>query len=300
MGQTLRAWVQCALGARGSARVCGGAERVDRSLMKNKRPAPELRAYRSAREHCGGSGEDTGGSGGAEDGRSHGTGTVLREDWSARAEDLDLGLERDHDWIRWTMESRSGAHDGVGGGAGDTRGEGSARLKTWPRNSLCVPSAADRTKNTPFTENTAEDRSREVDYPPFPGIIPQLIVTRDPSPGRGEAGCESPCSDSGCGGSPVPYFSLRKLSSSSSAGLSSASSFEESEDDVTSSDAESAGLSPRRSGPFGTPEEVAGVSLGWGEGVITAASVQGPQRTTIYLPLSQPATVPSTSGLIIK
>ncbi|XP_073405363.1 inositol-trisphosphate 3-kinase C [Dendrobates tinctorius] len=86
--------------------------------------------------------------------------------------------------------------------------------------------------------------------------IPRLIVTRDVSPKRcvppslspqfletgfsldvplsGEA--ESPCSDSGCGGSPVPSLFLRKLSSSS--GLSSASSFEESEDDFIGSDLE--------------------------------------------------------------
>ncbi|KAM4019317.1 uncharacterized protein ACNLHF_000011 [Anomaloglossus baeobatrachus] len=89
--------------------------------------------------------------------------------------------------------------------------------------------------------------------------IPRLIVTRDVSPKRclppslspqfletgfsldvplsGEA--ESPCSDSGCGGSPVPSLFLRKLSSSS--GLSSASSFEESEDDFIGSDLEPSG-----------------------------------------------------------
>ncbi|XP_075043130.1 inositol-trisphosphate 3-kinase C [Mixophyes fleayi] len=90
--------------------------------------------------------------------------------------------------------------------------------------------------------------------------IPRLIITRDASPRRyfpsssspqphemgfgldvplsGEA--ESPCSDSGCGGSPVPSLYLRKLSSSS--GLSSASSFEESEDDFIGSDVEPNGL----------------------------------------------------------
>ncbi|KAL4647362.1 inositol-trisphosphate 3-kinase C [Arapaima gigas] len=95
----------------------------------------------------------------------------------------------------------------------------------------------------------------------FPGTIPQLIVTPDPSPGRTEASPgprafgpgdrgisltaqpddESPCSDSGCSCSPVASLLLRKLSSSSSAGLSSASSFEESEDDFTGSDAEPSG-----------------------------------------------------------
>ncbi|XP_030073536.1 inositol-trisphosphate 3-kinase C [Microcaecilia unicolor] len=89
----------------------------------------------------------------------------------------------------------------------------------------------------------------------FTRPIPRLIVTREPSPSREEeeeavvvpdllaagleeGGEESPCSDSGCGGSPLPTFFLRKLSSSSSAGLSSASSFDESEDDFTGSDAE--------------------------------------------------------------
>ncbi|XP_032363844.1 inositol-trisphosphate 3-kinase Cb [Etheostoma spectabile] len=101
----------------------------------------------------------------------------------------------------------------------------------------------------------------------FPGTIPKLIITRDPSPTRsqdtsalltvrtelGTGSClepqpddESPCSDSGCGGSPALMRSPRKLSNSSSIGLSSASSFEESEDDFTGSDIESS-LSPARS-----------------------------------------------------
>ncbi|XP_029111234.1 inositol-trisphosphate 3-kinase A-like isoform X2 [Scleropages formosus] len=95
----------------------------------------------------------------------------------------------------------------------------------------------------------------------FPGTIPRLIVTPDPGSGRtetpagprasvpGDGGFslaaqpddESPCSDSGCGCSPVASLLLRKLSNSSSAGLSSASSFEESEDDFTGSDAEPSG-----------------------------------------------------------
>ncbi|KAM7399254.1 hypothetical protein PAMP_018536 [Pampus punctatissimus] len=100
----------------------------------------------------------------------------------------------------------------------------------------------------------------------FPGTIPKLIITRDPSPSRSpgtpspltvrtelKGSCldphpddESPCSDSGCGGSPALMRSPRKLSNSSSIGLSSASSFEESEDDFTGSDIESS-LSPARS-----------------------------------------------------
>lgn len=107
----------------------------------------------------------------------------------------------------------------------------------------------------------------------FPGPIPKLIITRDPSPPpelttvRSELGggsCldlhpddESPCSDSGCGGSPALMRSLRKLSNSSSIGLSSASSFEESEDDFTGSDIESS-LSPARS--MCSPDDGTGVS----------------------------------------
>ncbi|XP_028274742.1 inositol-trisphosphate 3-kinase Cb [Parambassis ranga] len=101
----------------------------------------------------------------------------------------------------------------------------------------------------------------------FKGPIPKLIITRDPSPSRPDVtqshlterteistgpgldphpDDESPCSDSGCGGSPALMRSPRKLSNSSSIGLSSASSFEESEDDFTGSDIESS-LSPARS-----------------------------------------------------
>ncbi|KAM8854238.1 inositol-trisphosphate 3-kinase Cb [Synchiropus picturatus] len=95
----------------------------------------------------------------------------------------------------------------------------------------------------------------------FPGVIPKLIITRDPSPSptlgvRAEAGVGSsleshlddgsPNSDSGCGGSPALMRSPRKLSNSSSIGLSSASSFDESEDDFTGSDIESSS-SPGRS-----------------------------------------------------
>lgn len=100
----------------------------------------------------------------------------------------------------------------------------------------------------------------------FLGIIPKLIITSDPSPCRSHGSSsspnartelsagsylelqpddESPCSDSGCGGSPALMRSPRKLSNSSSLGLSSASSFEESEDDFTGSDIESS-LSPGR------------------------------------------------------
>ncbi|XP_029427757.1 inositol-trisphosphate 3-kinase C [Rhinatrema bivittatum] len=106
----------------------------------------------------------------------------------------------------------------------------------------------------------------------FSGPIPRLIVTREPSPSREESapglpaagleegGEESPCSDSGCGGSPLPSLFLRKLSSSSSAGLSSASSFDESEDDFTGSDAE---LNGQQLHPMlGSPEDNCG-SKSW-------------------------------------
>lgn len=111
----------------------------------------------------------------------------------------------------------------------------------------------------------------------FPRIIPKLIVTHDDlGPGQDSPHItdltlsmggfsldlhpdeDSPCSDSGCGGSPAPSLFHRKLSSSSSAGLSSASSFEESEDDFTGSDIEPTSLSPSM---FGSPDEVTGVGV---------------------------------------
>ncbi|XP_023838408.1 inositol-trisphosphate 3-kinase A [Salvelinus sp. IW2-2015] len=109
----------------------------------------------------------------------------------------------------------------------------------------------------------------------FPGTIPKLIITRDPSPSRTQetldprtmelgvggssldpnADDESPCSDSGWGGSPALMRFHRKLSNSSSAGcVSSASSFEESEDDFTGSDIESS-LSPVICNMLGSPDE---------------------------------------------
>lgn len=119
-----------------------------------------------------------------------------------------------------------------------------------------------------------------MEYHSYPGTIPRLIVTHDPSPCQAEdvevaqfplsfgalsldlqSGHESPCSDSGCGDSPIPRVSLRKLSSSSSAGLSSASSFEESEDDITGSDIEPSGLSPNTCVPFPSPEHLSRVSV---------------------------------------
>ncbi|RVE64936.1 hypothetical protein OJAV_G00130390 [Oryzias javanicus] len=98
--------------------------------------------------------------------------------------------------------------------------------------------------NPNFTE-TQKNSDQILKSPPggprFPGTIPKLIITRDPSP-TPSAGTpalltvqpelcsflelhpddESPCSDSGCGGSPALTRCSRKLSNSSSIGLSSA------------------------------------------------------------------------------
>ncbi|XP_026783277.3 inositol-trisphosphate 3-kinase Cb [Pangasianodon hypophthalmus] len=156
--------------------------------------------------------------------------------------------------------------------------------KTPPSVEPCSPDQTrpDFTHRTKDQDNTPISPEEEcvhgpglMEYHSFPGTIPRLIVTHDPSPSQAEdvevaefplnfgalsldvqPGHESPYSDSGCGGSPVPRVSLRKLSSSSSAGLSSASSFEESEDDITGSDVEPGGLSPSTCVPFGSPEEL--------------------------------------------
>ncbi|XP_070761830.1 inositol-trisphosphate 3-kinase A-like [Enoplosus armatus] len=135
----------------------------------------------------------------------------------------------------------------------------------------CPPKAAGDQSNCCSAETESlKDADQAPQGPPggqcFQGTIPKLIITRDPSPTRSQgtpallvrtelntSSCldphpddESPCSDSGCGGSPALMRSPRKLSNSSSIGLSSASSFEESEDDFTGSDIESS-LSPARS-----------------------------------------------------
>ncbi|KAL2095305.1 hypothetical protein ACEWY4_010024 [Coilia grayii] len=79
------------------------------------------------------------------------------------------------------------------------------------------------------------------------GVVPQLVVTCEPTPSRFEhkttrtnalSFCshpdeESVCSDSGIGGSPAPSLLYRKLSNSSSAVLSPASSFEECDEDFS-------------------------------------------------------------------
>ncbi|KAK2847289.1 hypothetical protein Q5P01_010288 [Channa striata] len=130
---------------------------------------------------------------------------------------------------------------------------------------VCWPSSA--AGETESQKDSSQPQQSSSGGQSFPGTIPTLIITRDPSPSRsqgspdlltvqtelGTGSCleahaddESPCSDSGCGGSPALMRSPRKLSNSSSIGLSSASSFEESEDDFTGSDIESS-LSPARS-----------------------------------------------------
>ncbi|XP_037630582.1 inositol-trisphosphate 3-kinase Cb [Sebastes umbrosus] len=136
----------------------------------------------------------------------------------------------------------------------------------------CRPKqASDQNNSCPVESESDQPPHGAPGGPSFPGPIPTLIITRDPSPTRAaqvgtppatlltvrtelsSGNCldphpddESPCSDSGCGGSPMLMRSLRKLSNSSSICLSSASSFEESEDDFTGSDIESS-LSPARS-----------------------------------------------------
>lgn len=148
----------------------------------------------------------------------------------------------------------------------------------------CPPKAAgDQNNCCPVETESQKDSDQAHRGPPggqsYPGTIPKLIITRDPSPTRSHGPpsllsaqtelstglCldsrpydESPCSDSGCGGSPALMRSPRKLSNSSSIGLSSASSFEESEDDITGSDIESS-LSPNRS--LCSPDDGTGVSV---------------------------------------
>lgn len=142
--------------------------------------------------------------------------------------------------------------------------------------------AGDQNKCCPVKPEDRKDSDQALHGPQggqsYPGTIPKLIITRDPSPTRSQGApgplsartepstgsCldphpddESP-SDSGCGGSPALMRSPRKLSNSSSIGLSSASSFEESEDDFTGSDIESS-LSPARS--LCSPDDGTGVSV---------------------------------------
>lgn len=148
--------------------------------------------------------------------------------------------------------------------------------------SSSVKTPGDQSNGCPVETKSRQESEQAQHGPPggqsYPGTIPKLIITRDPSPTRSSdppsllgahtelavgsylvsrPDDESPCSDSGCGGSPALMRSPRKLSNSSSIGLSSASSFEESEDDFTGSDIESS-LSPRSAC---SPDDGAGVSV---------------------------------------
>lgn len=143
----------------------------------------------------------------------------------------------------------------------------------------CPPVAAGDKNICPIKTENRNDPDQAPQCPArgqsYPGTIPKLIITRDPSPSRTQdapaqlsvsSGShldpqpddESPHSDSGCGGSPALMRSPRKLSNSSSLGLSSASSFEESEDDFTGSDIESS-LSPARCPALNSPDDGTGI-----------------------------------------
>ncbi|XP_066540578.1 inositol-trisphosphate 3-kinase Cb [Hoplias malabaricus] len=265
-------WLQCALGARaeGEARpqelvtalglvLLTVLVSVCVYVMKNRPRSRVLRTDQSVFAEINGHGAlFQGRKLLTRDGR--GSVEALGRVWR-REEDLSTLFVRDHEWS--PMERHSERHNG-----GETREPARGRVRRLERRryisdeslspnlgnrNLCVPAKDKMTRHSIFPEDLGKQESQEdsheeeyvlLGYPRFSGTIPQLIVTRDPSPIHSEnleelrPGDESPCSDSGCGGSPVPYFSVRKLSSSSSAGLSSASSFDESEDDVTGSDAE--------------------------------------------------------------
>lgn len=156
--------------------------------------------------------------------------------------------------------------------------ETAAKMTKTDSSAVSCPSEApeEQTNGCPFETKTRQESDQAQHGAPggqsYPGTIPKLIITRDPSPTRPSdppsllggsylitrPDDESPCSDSGCGGSPALMRSPRKLSNSSSIGLSSASSFEESEDDFTeASDIESS-LSPRSAC---SPDDGTGVSV---------------------------------------
>ncbi|XP_062407785.1 inositol-trisphosphate 3-kinase Cb [Sardina pilchardus] len=139
------------------------------------------------------------------------------------------------------------------------------------RNTSCIRPMGSRNQECSHSQDSQECPIQSSSSVSYPGTIPRLIITPSPGPGpqTSDIGVgresldqhqdeESPCSDSGCGGSPVPSLSLRKLSSSSSTCLSSASSFEESEDDLTGSDLEPNSLSPSSYNMLGGPDDVTG------------------------------------------
>uniref|UniRef100_A0A3P8UGS7 Kinase n=1 Tax=Amphiprion percula TaxID=161767 RepID=A0A3P8UGS7_AMPPE len=178
-------------------------------------------------------------------------------------------LTSDPDTERTVCSSPPDPHADGGLSVTDDRVEAKMTKTDFSTVSCPLKAAGDQSNCCPVeTENQKEsDQTQQgpIGGQSFPGTIPKLIITRDPSPTRPQVtpalltvrhstgSClephpddESPCSDSGCGGSPALMRSPRKLSNSSSIGLSSASSFEESEDDFTGSDIESS-LSPARS-----------------------------------------------------
>ncbi|XP_076138153.1 inositol-trisphosphate 3-kinase Cb isoform X1 [Alosa pseudoharengus] len=139
------------------------------------------------------------------------------------------------------------------------------------RNTSCIRPTESRNQECSRSQDSLECPIQSSSSVSYPGTIPRLVITPSPGPGpqTSDIGVgresldqhpdeESPCSDSGCGGSPVPSLSLRKLSSSSSTCLSSASSFEESEDDLTGSDLEPNSLSPSSYNMLGSPDDVTG------------------------------------------
>ncbi|CAH2314047.1 inositol-trisphosphate 3-kinase C [Pelobates cultripes] len=197
------------------------------------------------------------GTGGGEVGEKTTTNAERNEkDLMLRGQERTSGLENVS--LAEIPQSGTGQQETLGGG---NLGITSLRLTVTPPDSQLIPEMAHRRelprKGPPLLEFRLLPAELASDTHSY--SIPRLIVTRDPSPNHRlsssspqllESSCsldvplsgdaESPCSDSGCGGSPVPSLFLRKLSSSS--GLSSASSFEESEDDFGGSDIEPNGL----------------------------------------------------------
>lgn len=198
------------------------------------------------------------------------TGTALRSDQRFNSEGHD-------EWTLCRSPPKPPPDSGLPAQAEATM------TKTELSTESCRPKATgDQNDCCPVDTDSREDSDQAHRSPTggqsYLGTIPKLIITRDPSPCRSQDPLsqlsgqtelstgsyldsrqddESPCSDSGCGGSPALMRSPRKLSNSSSIGLSSASSFEESEDDFTGSDIESS-LSPARS--LCSPDDGTGVS----------------------------------------
>ncbi|KAM6961478.1 inositol-trisphosphate 3-kinase C-like [Aplochiton taeniatus] len=214
----------------------------------------------------------------------------LRENYQGGASDVSAELQliqkctSDEDDVRRALISLNACLDeplasGVSVPVQDYH-KGREMTKSNFTTDACQPkSVADigLSNRTFLNSDNQKDNSHVRSPSAFPGNIPKLIITRDPSPScsqetlyprttrLGVGGSwfdahpddESPGSDSGCGGSPALIRSPRKLSNSSSIGLSSASSFEESEDDFTGSDIESS-LSPTVSHSIGSTDDRTG------------------------------------------